>query len=212
MQAEMEAMTRHRLIPVIALDREEDALPLARALEAGGLPCAEVTFRTPAAAGAIRAIANAMPQVALCAGTVLTTDQVDRAVDAGAKMIVAPGFNPRVVEHCLRLGVPVLPGCCTPSDIEAALSFGLDTVKFFPAQAAGGVAMLKALTAPYRMMRFVPTGGINADNVTDYLRLPCVAACGGSWMVKSDWIRAGAFDEITRVTAQAVALVNGLQA
>lgn len=198
------------IVPVIAIDKAEHAVPLAQALKDGGLPCAEVTFRTAAAEASIGAIAKAHPDMALGAGTVLTKDQVDRAVGAGAKYIVAPGLNPDVVEHCLRRGIPVTPGVATPSDVERALSLGLGVVKFFPAEAAGGVDFLKALSAPYQGLQFIPTGGIDEKNLLSYLRLPSVLACGGSWMVKQDLIANGQFDTIRELTKTAVQTMLGL--
>jgi len=193
------------IVPVVVIDNADDAAPLAKALWDGGLPCAEVTFRTAAAEQAIKNISEAYPQMLVGAGTVLTTEQVDQAVAAGAKFIVAPGLNPTVVSYCVEKEIPVIPGCCTPSDIERALSLGLTAVKFFPAEACGGVKMLKAIGAPYGKVKFMPTGGINADNLGSYLALPQVLACGGSWMVDKKLIAAGAFDEITARTKAAVA-------
>ena len=198
------------IIPVIAIDKAEDAVPLANALVDGGLPCAEVTFRTAAAEASIAAMAKAHPDMALGAGTVLTTEQVDRAMGAGAKYIVAPGLNPVVVEYCLKKNIPVTPGVATPSDVERALSLGLEVVKFFPAEAAGGVDFLKAISAPYKGLRFIPTGGIDEKNLLSYLRLPSVLACGGSWMVKQDLIASGQFGAIRELTEAAVRTMLGL--
>lgn len=198
------------IVPVIAIDKAEHAVPLAQALVDGGLPCAEVTFRTSAAEASIAAIAKAHADMALGAGTVLTKEQVDRALGAGAKYIVAPGLNPDVVEYCLKKGVPVTPGVATPSDVERALSLGLDVVKFFPAEAAGGVDFLKAISAPYQGLKFIPTGGIDEKNLLSYLRLPSVLACGGSWMVKQDLIANGQFDAIRDLTKTAVQTMLGL--
>jgi len=199
-----ERLSALRIVPVIVISDVSKAVPLAKALCEGGLPCAEVTFRTAEAAEAIRAISKAVPEMLVGAGTVLTTAQVDEAIEAGAKFMVAPGLNPEVVRHSFSRGIPMLPGVCTPSEIEQALSLGLDTVKFFPAEAAGGVTMLKALTAPYRNVMFVPTGGLTPKNLPDYLAIKNVLACGGSWMVKDDLIKAGDFDEITRLTREAI--------
>jgi len=193
------------IVPVIVIENADDAAPLAKALWDGGLPCAEVTFRTAAAAQAIKNITEANPRMLVGAGTVLTVAQVDQAVEAGAKFIVAPGLNPTVVSYCVEKGIPVIPGCSTPSEIEQAMSLGLSVVKFFPAEACGGVKMLKAMSAPYGKVKFMPTGGINADNLSSYLDLPQVVACGGSWMVDKKLIAAGAFDEITARTKAAVA-------
>lgn len=197
------------IVPVVALDRAEDAKPLAEALINGGIACAEVTFRTAAAEEAIRIMSENFPEMLIGAGTVLTTEQADRAVAAGAKFIVSPGLNPTVVEHCLAKGIDILPGCATPSDIEKALELGLDTVKFFPAEAAGGLKMIKAMSAPYGGIKFMPTGGINAANLRSYLDFPKVIACGGSWMVDKKLVAAGNFDEVTRLSKEAVAIAKG---
>lgn len=194
----------HGLVPVIKIDRAADAVPLASALCAGGLPVAEITFRTACAAEAIAAIAEKMPNMLLGAGTVLTDAQAEAAVAAGAKFIVSPGFNPNVVGWCVEHNIPVAPGCATPTDIEAALEFGLDVVKFFPAEAAGGLNMIKALSAPYRDIYFMPTGGINEANVVDYLKNERVLACGGSFMVKEEYIKNGEFDMITDLVRSAI--------
>ena len=197
------------LVPVVKIDRAEDALPLADALIAGGLPAAEITFRTAAAKDAIAAIAAARPEMLVGAGTVLTTAQVDEAVAAGARFIVSPGLNPKVVSYCVQRGIPVTPGVSSPSEIEQAIELGLDVVKFFPAEASGGLAKIKAMSAPYGNLRFMPTGGINADNMIPYLTNDKVLACGGSWMVASDLINAGAWDKITEMTREAVAKMLG---
>ena len=173
------------IIPVIKIKDAAGAVPLAQALARGGLPAAEITFRTACAEEAIRRITAELPDMLVGAGTVLTVEQASRAKDAGASFIVSPGLNPEVVSWCLEAGVPVLPGVCTPSDIEKALSLGLKTVKFFPAEASGGVAMLKAMSAPYGDVRFMPTGGINEKNLLAYLSFPKVVACGGSFMVSA---------------------------
>jgi 2-dehydro-3-deoxyphosphogluconate aldolase/(4S)-4-hydroxy-2-oxoglutarate aldolase len=196
------------LVPVVAIERAEDAVELGRALVAGGLPCAEITFRTAAAQEAIESIASSLPEIALGAGTVLTVDQADRAVSAGAQFIVSPGFNAKVVDWCLETGVPVTPGVATPTEIEMALERGLEILKFFPAEAMGGTKTLKAISAPYTGVRFIPTGGVNLDNVAEYLSLPSVHCCGGSWLVKSKLISQGSFDEITRLTEEAMAVVR----
>ncbi|MBO4794970.1 MAG: bifunctional 4-hydroxy-2-oxoglutarate aldolase/2-dehydro-3-deoxy-phosphogluconate aldolase, partial [Clostridia bacterium] len=193
---------------VIKLDSPEDALPLALSLKSGGLCCAEITFRTDAAAEAIELIAKAHPDFLLIAGTVLTQEQVKRAISAGAQAIVSPGLNPAVVAYCISNGIPVIPGVCTPSEIETGLSMGLEYLKFFPAEAAGGVKMIKAVSAPYTRVKFMPTGGINAANIADYLALRSVFACGGSWMATEKLINERRFDEITALTAQAVAAVR----
>jgi 2-dehydro-3-deoxyphosphogluconate aldolase/(4S)-4-hydroxy-2-oxoglutarate aldolase len=197
-----------RIVPVVAIHDAKDASPLADALLTGGLPCAEITFRTDAAEDAIQAIASRRDML-VGAGTVLTPEQVDRAVDAGAEFIVAPGTNPTVIEQCQKRGIPITPGVATPSDIEQAMSFGLEVLKFFPAGAFGGIKTLKAISAPYRMVKFIPTGGVSADNLADYLAMDCVLACGGSWLCKSDMIASGEFDKITKITAQAVKIAAG---
>lgn len=196
------------IVPVIVLEDAKDALPLAEALTEGGLPCAEVTFRTAAAEDSIRAISQAYPEMLVGAGTVLTTEQVDRAVAAGVKFIVSPGFNPRIVQYCQEKGVPITPGCSSPTDIEQALEHGLKVVKFFPAEQLGGLAMIKALAGPYVDVSFMPTGGINAGNVKDYLAYNRILACGGSWMVKGDLIKAGDFQRITELVKEAKQLVE----
>ncbi|MBB5219556.1 MULTISPECIES: bifunctional 4-hydroxy-2-oxoglutarate aldolase/2-dehydro-3-deoxy-phosphogluconate aldolase [Treponema] len=199
------------IVPVVVLNKADDAQPLAESLIKGGLPCAEVTFRTDAAEESIRAIAKKFPEMFVGAGTILTPEQADRAVDAGAKFIVSPGFNPKVVEHCINKGYPVTPGIMTPTELEMALGFGLDVVKFFPAENAGGLKMIKAMSAPYTMMKFMPTGGINANNVKDYLACDKILACGGSWMVKGDLINAGNFAEIERLTREASNIVKEIR-
>ena len=199
------------IVPVVVLNKADDAEPLAQALVKGGLPCAEVTFRTDAAEESIRRIAKKFPEMFVGAGTVLTTEQADRAVGAGAKFIVSPGLNPKVVEHCLKKGYPITPGIMTPTELEMARGFGLDVVKFFPAENAGGLKMIKAMSAPYTMMKFMPTGGINATNVRDYLACNKILACGGSWMVKGDLISAGDFAEIEKLTREAAAIVKEIR-
>jgi len=194
-----------RVLPVIVIEDAAHAAPLARALADGGRPAAEITFRTAGAGDAIRRIAAECPDVVLGAGTVLTPARVDEALDAGAQFIVAPGFGPAVVDRCLERGVPVFPGVCTPTEIEAALARGLTTVKFFPAEPMGGVKYLKAIASPYGMMRFMPTGGVNAENVHTYLQFPKVIACGGSWMAPAERIAAGDFEWIRAETARAAA-------
>lgn len=207
----LEEISKIGIVPVIALDEVKDAKPLAKALIDGGLPCAEVTFRTAAAEESIRVIAEEFPEMLVGAGTVLTTEQVDKAVAAGAKFIVSPGLNPEVVKYCVDKNIPVCPGCSNPSDIEQAIALGLDVVKFFPAEAAGGLAMIKAMSAPYTNMKFMPTGGINAKNLNEYLGFKKIIACGGSWMVKSDMIKSGEFDKITALTREAVELMLGFE-
>ncbi len=199
------------LIPVIKIENADDAVPLAKALIDGGLPAAEITFRTSCAAEAIKNITDAYPEMLVGAGTVLTCEQVDAAIAAGSKFIVSPGLNPKVVSYCLSKGVPMLPGCANPSDVEAALEFGLTTVKFFPAEAVGGLKMLKAMAAPYGQLTFMPTGGINADNLLDYLKFNKIVACGGSFMVKDELVKEKKWDEITALTKDAVKKMLGLE-
>ena len=192
------------LVPVIKIDDAKDAAPLARALEQGGLPCAEVTFRTAAAAEAIAEMVKACPDMLVGAGTVLTTAQVDEAIAAGAKFIVSPGLNPTVVKYCVDKGIPVMPGINNPSGIEQALELGLKVVKFFPAEPSGGLNMLKAMAAPYGGVKFMPTGGISASNVGDYLAWNKIVACGGSWMVPPKMLTSGDFDGIRKLAREAV--------
>jgi len=192
-----------RLIPVVALDRAEDAEPLADSLCAGGLRCAEITLRTDAALDSIQALAG-REEFLIGAGTVHSAEQAKAAVEAGAQFVVTPGFNPRTVMWCQENQVPVFPGIATPTDLELALEHGVETVKFFPAETLGGVNTLKAFSGPYGQMRFIPTGGIHAGNLADYLALPSVLACGGSWMVKvGDW------ESTTKLTAEAMQLIDG---
>ena len=207
----LEEISKIGIVPVIALDNVEDAAPLAKALCDGGLPCAEVTFRTEAAEESIRIMHEQFPEMLLGAGTVLTTDQVDRAVAAGATFIVSPGFDPEIVDYCLAKNILVLPGCITPSEVAQAVKRGLEVVKFFPAEQFGGIATIKALAAPYTNTKFMPTGGISAKNLKDYLDFKKIVACGGSWMVKSDLVEAGKFDEIKALTAEAVELVKKIR-
>ncbi len=197
------------IIPVVKIDDAKDAVPLAKALIDGGLPVAEVTFRTEAAGAAIKAMSEAYPDMLVGAGTVLTTEQVDAAVAAGARFIVSPGLNPKVVTYCQQKNVPIVPGVNNPSQIEQALELGLEVVKFFPAEASGGLAMIKAMAAPYGKLMFMPTGGISAGNLKSYLDFNKILACGGSWMVKSDMINAGDFAGITALTKEAVAGMLG---
>lgn len=196
------------IVPVVRLEQPAEGIPLARALLAGGLPCAEVTFRTQAAVDAIRQMTAAIPDVVVGAGTVVSVDQARQAVEAGARFIVSPGFGPKVVEWCLQARVPVLPGVATPSDILQALDHGLSILKFFPAESLGGIPTLEAIAAPFGGVRFVPTGGITVANLGAYLKLPAVFAVGGSWLVAPRLIAAGRFDEITRLTQEAVSAVR----
>ena len=199
------------IVPVVVLEDVKDAEPLGKALVEGGLPCAEVTFRTDAAEESIRIMAEKFPEMLVGAGTVLTIEQVDRAVNAGAKFIVSPGLNPKVVSYCVEKGIPVTPGTANPSNLEQAIELGLDVVKFFPAEQAGGLAYIKAIAAPYTGMKFMPTGGINANNVKEYLACDKILACGGSWMVKGDLVKAGEFDKITELVREAAAIVKEIR-
>lgn len=199
------------IVPVVAIDDAADAPNLAQALIDGGLPCAEITFRTAAAADAIRAVATKFPDMLVGAGTVLTVDQAKAAIDAGSKFIVTPGFDEAVVDYCIEQGVPITPGVMTPTEINMALNKGLNLLKFFPAEIAGGVKALKAIGGPYGGVRFIPTGGISPANLTTYLSLPSVHACGGSWLVKKNLIAAGDFSTITALAAEGVALVQTIR-
>ena len=207
----MQQLQKIGIVPVVVLDRAEDALPLAECLVKGGLPCAEVTFRTAAAEESIRQMAKAFPDMIVGAGTVLTCEQADRAIDAGAKFIVSPGFNPKVTEYVLKKGVPMTPGVCTPTEIEAALQFDLDVLKFFPAEPSGGLKMIKALAAPYVGVNFMPTGGISPSNVRDYLAYNRIVACGGSWMVSGSLVKEGKFDEIEALVREAAGIVKEIR-
>ena len=197
------------IVPVVAIDDAANAEPLARALKEGGIPCVEITFRTAAAKEAITRIVAAHPDMLVGAGTVLSVDQAKTAIECGAKFIVSPGLNPKVVEYCGGRQIPITPGIATPSDVDVALEFGLDVVKFFPAEASGGLAYLNAIGAPYKMMKFIPTGGIDESLLMAYLKSPRVLACGGSWMVKAELINAGKFDEIRALSAKAVSTMLG---
>ena len=201
-----EQFYEYGVVPVVVLEEAKDALPLAKALVEVGLPCAEVTFRTEAAEESIRLMSEKYPEMLVGAGTVLTTKQVDRAAAAGAKFIVSPGFDPEIVDYCLEKKIPVFPGCITPSEVAQAVKRGLEVVKFFPAEQAGGVAMIKAMAAPYTMVKFMPTGGISAKNLADYLSFGKILCCGGSWMVKGNLIKNGEFDKIRELTKEAVEL------
>lgn len=197
------------IVPVIAIDDAEKAVPLAKALVAGGLPVAEVTFRTAAGEAAIRAISREVPEMLVGAGTVLTHDQLDRALDAGARFIVSPGFNPDMVRYGLSKGALMVPGTATPGEMEQAMALGLEVVKFFPAEQNGGVAKLKALAGPYKTLKWMPTGGVNAKNLADYLAFDQIVACGGTWMVKKDLIQQENWAEITRLSREAVRTMLG---
>ena len=197
------------IIPVVRIEKAADAIPLGNALCKGGLPLSEITFRTAAAEEAIRTMTERVPELIVGAGTVLTTEQARKAIRAGARFIVSPGFNPKVVSFCREQGVPVIPGVNSPTQIEAAMECGLRVMKFFPAEESGGAAFLKAVAAPYEGIRFIPTGGINPANLISYLSSKNVIACGGSWMVKTDLISAGKFEEITRLTTEAIRILLG---
>ena len=203
-----EQFYQYGVVPVVVLEDAKDAVRLAKALMDGGLPCAEVTFRTEAAEDAIRLMCKEYPDMLVGAGTVLTIDQVDRAVAAGARFIVSPGFDPEIVDYCLEKDIPVFSGCITPSEVAQAAKRGIEVVKFFPAEQAGGVAMIRSLAAPYTGMKFMPTGGISAKNLRDYLECDKILCCGGSWMVKSDLIHQGEFDRIRDLTREAVELAD----
>jgi 2-dehydro-3-deoxyphosphogluconate aldolase/(4S)-4-hydroxy-2-oxoglutarate aldolase len=196
------------VLPVVKIENADDAQSLAEALIRGGLPCAEITFRTDAAEEAIRKIKEKYPDFFVAAGTVLTVENVKKAVQAGASLIVAPAFNPEIVNYCLKNNIPVIPGVATPSEIDAAYTAGLETVKFFPAEAMGGLKYLKAVAAPYFMMKFMPTGGINVNNLKDYLGFGKVVCCGGSWIAPSGMIASHDFESITKLAAEAVAAVK----
>jgi 2-dehydro-3-deoxyphosphogluconate aldolase/(4S)-4-hydroxy-2-oxoglutarate aldolase len=195
-----------KIIPVVAIQEVSQAQPLAEALIEGGLPVAEITLRTAAGAGAIQALAD-LDGFLVGAGTVHSVDQAKQVADAGAKFVVTPGLNPRTVQWCLDNNMPIFPGVSSPTDLEMALELGLEVVKFFPAERNGGIPMIKALQGPYGDIRFIPTGGINTENLKDYLALPSVMACGGSWMVKSDLINGGQFEKITQITRDALSML-----
>lgn len=199
-----------RIVPVVKLDRVEDAVPLGQALMEGGLPVAEVTFRTEAAEESIRRMSHEFPEMMVGAGTVINTDQAERAVRAGARFLVSPGISDELAQWAAGHQIPLLPGVCTPSEIMKAVSYGMTILKFFPAAQYGGLPTIKALAGPFPQVRFMPTGGVSAANISEYLKDPRVIACGGSWMVKDALIREGNFEEITRLTAEAVSLAKGV--
>lgn len=201
-------LQRLKVVPVIALDHAEDILPLADTLAQNGLSVAEITFRSPAAGEAIRLLRQQRPDFLIAAGTVLTADQVFQAKNAGADFVVTPGFNPKIVQLCQDLGLPITPGVNNPMAIEATLELGIDTVKFFPAEASGGVKMIKALLGPYAQLKMMPTGGIGLQNIQDYLAIPNVVACGGSWFVEKTLINAKNWSEINRLTQEVVTLIK----
>ena len=199
------------VVPVIKIEDSKDALPLGKALVNGDLPIAEITFRTIAAEESIKTLTDNLPEILVGAGTVLTVDQAKKAVAAGAKFIVSPGFNSNIVDYCMENNIVVTPGVNSPTQVEMALEKGLDVVKFFPAEASGGLPFLKAISAPYSDIKFIPTGGINPANLLSYLTHPSVYACGGSWMVKPELISAGNFKEITAISKEAVSILLGFQ-
>lgn len=197
-----------KVIPVIAIDKAEDIIPLGKVLAENGLPAAEITFRSAAVAEAIRLLRETQPDMLIGAGTVLNREQAIAAKEAGATFIVSPGFNPNTVKACQEIGIDIVPGVNNPSTVEAALEMGLTTLKFFPAEASGGINMVKSLLAPYTDIELMPTGGINPANIKDYLAIPRVLACGGTWMVDKKLIEEGNWEELARLTREAVALVN----
>ncbi|UGA56819.1 bifunctional 4-hydroxy-2-oxoglutarate aldolase/2-dehydro-3-deoxy-phosphogluconate aldolase [Vibrio sp. VB16] len=208
MSTTLDKLKELKVIPVIAIDRAEDIVPLGKALAENGLPAAEITFRSDAAVEAIRLLREAQPNMLIGAGTILNKEQAMAAKEAGATFIVSPGFNPNTVKACQEMGIDIVPGVNNPSTVEAALEMGLKTLKFFPAEASGGIAMVKSLLAPYTDIELMPTGGINSKNINDYLAIPRVIACGGTWMVDKKLIDEGKWDEIGRLTKEAVELVN----
>jgi 2-dehydro-3-deoxyphosphogluconate aldolase/(4S)-4-hydroxy-2-oxoglutarate aldolase len=207
----LEKLGQYGIVPVVVLNDSKDAEPLADALCEGGLACAEVTFRTKAAAESIKIMSEKHPEMLVGAGTVLTVEQVDEAVAAGAKFIVSPGLNSEVVKYCLDKNIAITPGVVTPSEMEQAIELGLNIVKFFPAEPSGGLSMIKAVSAPYTMLKFMPTGGINPGNVKEYLKSDKIFACGGSWMVKGDLVDAGDFDKIKELTKEAADIVKEIR-
>ena len=207
----LEKIGEFGIVPVVKIEKAEDALPLGRALIDGDLPIAEITFRTSAAEESIKTLTRELPKLLVGAGTVLTIEQVKKAVSAGAQFIVSPGFNPKVVDYCIENGIPVTPGINSPTQIEMALERGIEVVKYFPAEASGGLSLLKSMSAPYTGIKFIPTGGINQNNLCSYLSNNKVLACGGSWMVKLDLISSGNFAEITRLTKEAVSTMLGFE-
>ena len=211
MNETLEKLGQYGIVPVVVLNDSKDAEPLADALCEGGLACAEVTFRTEAAAESIKIMSEKHPERLVGAGTVLTVEQVDEAVAAGAKFIVSPGLNSEVVKYCLDKNIAITPGVVTPSEMELAIELGLNIVKFFPAEPSGGLSMIKAVSAPYTMLKFMPTGGINPGNVKEYLKSDKIFACGGSWMVKGDLVDAGDFDKIKELTKEAADIVKEIR-
>lgn len=211
MNAVLEQLSKFGVVPVVVLNDVKDAEPLAKALCQGGLPCAEVTFRTEAAEESIRLMTEQFPEMLVGAGTVLTVEQVDAAVRTGAKFIVSPGFDAEIVDYCLKNEIPVFPGCISPSEVAQAVKRGLKVVKFFPAEPAGGISMIKAMAAPYTGLKFMPTGGINAKNLGEYLSCDKIVCCGGSWMVKGELVKTGEFNKIRQLTEEARRLVDSIR-
>ena len=211
MKTIVEQLSEMLVVPVVVLNESNDAEKLSDALVKGGLPCAEVTFRTEAAEESIRIMTKKYPEMLVGAGTVLTIEQVDRAVGAGAKFIVSPGSDPEIVDYCIEKQIPIIPGIVTPSEVAQAVKRGLEVVKFFPAEQFGGVSTIKALAAPYTMLKFMPTGGVSLENLKDYLSCDKIICCGGSWMVKGDLIKAGEFDKIAEMTKEAVTLAKSIR-
>lgn len=209
MQDTLKTINEMGIVPVIKIDNAKDAVSLAKALTEGGLPVAEITFRTAAAEDAIKAVAAECPNVLVGAGTIVNVEQAERALSAGAKFIVTPGFSPAVVKYCVDRKVPIIPGIATPTEIQMALDHGVNVVKFFPADAFGGIKTLKTMSAPYAQIKFIPTGGITAANLVEYILFPKVFACGGTWMVKDEFIKAGQFAEITRLTRETINIMLG---
>ena len=208
METIINQLETYKVVPVVKLDKPKDAVPLGNALVKGGLPIIEITFRTDAAAEAIENLSRELPDICVGAGTVLSVDQVNQAIDSGARFIVAPGFNPRVVDYCMDRNIPVFPGVNSPTQVEMGLERDLQVLKFFPAEASGGLKMLKAMAAPYCEVRFMPTGGINIDNLNDYLAFDRIIACGGTWLATAPLINEGRFDEITRLAENVVKLTR----
>lgn len=204
-----EIIEKLKVVPVIKLDDAKDAVPLGKALVEGGLPVAEITFRTEAAEEAIKRMSGAYPEIAVGAGTLTSVEQAKRALDAGASFFVSPGFHKGITEFAIQNNIPVYPGVCTPTELMMAMEYGLPVVKFFPAGQYGGLKTIKALSGPFPRMKFMPTGGINQGNIREYLAEPCVIACGGSWMVKDDMLKKQDFDGVRQLVSEAVALVSG---
>ncbi|GMO67180.1 MAG: hypothetical protein Nk1A_5160 [Endomicrobiia bacterium] len=211
MNGSLKKIAKIGIVPVIVLDNVNHAIPIAKALEVGGINCAEITFRTKVAKESIKAISQELPQILVGAGTVLTIQQVDEAIYAGAKFIVSPGLNPKIVKYCIEKDITIIPGCSTASNIETALELGLDTVKFFPAENIGGINMIKSLSAPYPNINFIPTGGINLKNISSYLSFKKVIACGGSWITSKELINREDFASITKLSKEVISAILGFE-